>query len=210
MFNRKLAEKRIVKKIIQITAGIFIVLSAIWGYRNSTDHMYELTFISNTACGIVLLSDGLMNLLFDKKVPAWIYQMVLPCTNVVFFTCVFTLLGWHSFNFSGAFFFLHVINPPLFLSVYLFCAELKVESKSDYIKRIFISPLMIMCYLLFDYIRYIITGNLVYGLIPAERLTLVSAMLIGIGFYLLMAFMSYGLIDLKLYVQKKTNHSLQI
>ena len=198
------------KKIIQITAGIFIVLSAIWGYRNSTDHMYELTFISNTACGIVLLSDGLMNLLFDKKVPAWIYQMVLPCTNVVFFTCAFTLLGWHSFNFSGAFFFLHVVNPPLFLSVYLFCAELKVESKSDYIKRIFISPLMIMCYLLFDYIRYIITGNLVYGLIPAERLTLVSAMLIGIGFYLLMAFMSYGLIDLKLYVQKKTNHSLQI
>ena len=210
MINRNLAEKRIVKNIIRIIAGIFIVLSAIWGYRNSTDHMYELTFISTTTCGLVLLSDGLIELSMNKKVPAWIYQMVLPCTNVVFFCCVFTLLGWHSFNFSGAFFFLHAINPPLFLPIYLFCAELKIESKSDYIKRIFISPLMIRSYLLFDYIRYIITGNLVYGLTSAEILTFVSAMLIGIGFYLLMAFMSYGLIDLKLYVQKKTNHSLQI
>ena len=196
------------KKTIQIIAGIFIVLTAIWGYHNSIDHMYELTFISNTSCGIVLLSDGLIKLSMNKKVPAWIYQMVLPCTNVVFFSCVFTLLGWHSFNLSGAFFFLHIINPPLFLLIYLFCAELKIESKSDYLKRIFISPLMIMCYLLFDYIRYIITGNLVYGLISTERITIISAMLIGIGFYLLMAFMSYGLIDLKLYVQNRINRCL--
>ena len=76
-------------------------------------------------------------------------------------------------------------------------------------KRILISPLMIMCYLLFDYIRYIATGNLVYGLIPTEGITVISAMLIGIGFYSLMAFMSYGLIDLKLIVQKKVKHSLQ-
>ena len=193
------------KKIIQIIAGIFIALTAIWGYYNSIEYMYELTFISNFTCGLVLLSDGLINLLFNKKVPTWIYQMILLCTNVVFFTCVFALFGWHNFNFSGAFFFLHIINPPLFLSIYLLCVELKIESKSDYIKRIFISPLIVMCYLLFDYIRYIVTGNLVYGLISTERITIIYAMLIGIGFYLLMAFMSYGLIDLKLNVQKKTS-----
>ena len=198
------------KKIIKIIAGIFIVIMAIWGYRHSIDHMYESTFISNTSCGIVLLFDGMIELSMNKKVPAWIYQMVLLCTNVVFFCCIFTLLGWHSFNFSGAFFFLHAINPPLFLSIYLLCAELKIESKSDYIKRIFISPIMIMSYLLFDYIRYIITGDLVYGLISPESLTFGTAMLIGIGFYLLMTFMSYGLIDLKLYVQKNFNHSMQI
>ena len=197
------------KKTIKLIDGIFIILTAIWGYHNSIDHMYELTFISNTSCGIVLLSDGLIELSIKKNVPAWIYQIVLLCTNVVFFCCVFTLLGWHSFNFSGAFFFLHVINPPLFLAIYLFCTELKIEGKSDYIRRIFISPLMIMSYLLFDYIRYIITGDLVYGLLPTESLTFVAAMLIGIGFYLLMAFMTYGLIDLKLYIQKKINHSLQ-
>lgn len=81
--------------------------------------------------------------------------------------------------------------------------ELKIENKVDYIKRIFIFPLMIMSYLLFGYIRYIITGDLVYGLISTKSLTAISASLIGVGFYLLMAFMSYGLIDLKLSVQKK-------
>ena len=58
------------KKTIQIIAGILIVLTAIWGYRNSTDHMYELTFISTTTCGIVLLSDGLIELSMNKKVSA--------------------------------------------------------------------------------------------------------------------------------------------
>ena len=47
-----------------------------------------------------------------------------------------------------------------------------------------------------------------YGLISTERITIISAMLIGIGFYLLMAFMSYGLIDLKLYVQNRINRCL--
>lgn len=196
------------KKIIQILVGIFLVSTAIWGYHNSVEHIYELTFISNFTCGIVLLSDGLINLALNKKIPALIYQMVLPCTNVVFFTCIFTLFGWHAFNFDGAFFFLHIINPPLALSIYLLCVELRIEGKADYMKRILISPLMIMCYLLFDYIRYITTGNLVYGLISTERITIISAMLIGTGFYSLMAFMSYGLIDLKLFVQKKVNHSL--
>lgn len=206
--NQNMAEKRMVKRIIQILAGIFIVFTAIWGYYNAIDHIYELTFLSNFTCGIVLLSDGLTNLALNRKVPALIYQMILPCTNVVFFTCIFTLLGWHTFNFTGAFFFLHIINPPLALSVYLLCVELRIKSKADYMKRIFISPFMIMCYLLFDYIRYITTGNLVYGLISTERITILSAMLIGIGFYSLMAFMSYGLIDLKLTVQKKVNHRL--
>lgn len=63
---------------------------------------------------------------------------------------------------------------------------------------------MIMSYLLFDYIRYIMTGDLVYGLISKERLTLNTAVIIGVGFYLLMVFMSYGLIKLKAGMQKKT------
>ena len=49
----------------------------------------------------------------------------------------------------------------------------------------------------------ILHQELVYGLINEESLNAVSVPLIGIGFYLLMAFMSYGLLDLKLYVQKK-------
>ena len=67
---------------------------------------------------------------------------------------------------------------------------------------------MIMCYLLFDLIRFLITGVLVYGLIPTEILTPISAILIGVGSYFLMAFLSFGFMKLKLYAQKKISHSI--
>lgn len=194
------------KNIIKIIAGIFITLTAVCGYYNAIGLMYELTFISNTSCGLVLLSDGVLGLSINKNVPALIYQIVLPCIIAVFSTCIFALLGLFSFNFEGAFFFLHITNPPIFLLIYLFCTELKIESKSDYFKNILISPLMVTCYLIFDFIRYFITGSLVYGLIPTEIITPVSVILIVIGFYLLMAFISFGLIKLKLFVQKKISH----
>lgn len=191
------------KNIIKILIGITAILSAIIGYRNSLDHFYELTFLSNLSCGLLLLVDGVLCYFNRKSVPIILYQMIILCTNVVFFTCIFTLLGLHSFNFSGAFTFLHAINPPLFLMAYLFFTELKIRDKTDYIKRIFISPLLIMVYLCFDYIRYLFTGTFVYGLVDAEKLSAVTILLIGIGFYFLMAFMSYGLIELKLHIQKK-------
>lgn len=62
---------------------------------------------------------------------------------------------------------------------------------------------MVMTYLIFDFIRYVVTGKLVYGLIATENINYVSVLLIGVIFYLLMAFMSYGLLDFKLFVQKK-------
>lgn len=192
-----------VKKAIKMIAGIFMISTAIWGYFNSLEYIYELTFLSNAAGGVLLLSDGLINLLSKKKAPSFAYQTVLLCTNVVFCTCMLSLLGGHKFNFSGAFFFLHAINPPMLLAIYLTCVELETEDRPDDIKRIFLLPVMIMSYLVFDYVRYIMTGDLVYGLIPKERLTWNSALLIGAGFYLLMVLMSYGLIELKIGVQKK-------
>lgn len=66
---------------------------------------------------------------------------------------------------------------------------------------------MIMLYVVFDFIRFLITGELVYGLIAVDKLNFISAPLVGIALYLLMAFMSYGLIELKLHVQKKLKYN---
>lgn len=189
--------------ILKIFFGLMIVLTAIIAYRNSFDHLYELTFLSNSTCGLVLLTDGILNCVLNKRIPVIIFQALIVVTNVVFCTCVLTLLGLHTFNFSGAFFFLHAINPPVFLLLYLFTTRLEIKSKKEYMIRIFASPAIIMGYLLFDIIRYCVTGNLVYGLISPEYLTVVSVPLIGIVFYFLMAFMAYGLQELKLFVQKK-------
>ncbi len=102
------------------------------------------------------------------------------------------------------FFFMHGINPVLVLAMYLFTTKLELKNKKDYIRRIFIAPAMVMSYVLFDYIRFLITGSLVYGLVSTESLTFVKAAAIGIVYYASIAFMSYGLLNLKLYVQKKT------
>lgn len=194
-----------VKNIIKIIAGIFIASTAILGYYGIVILMYELTFISNITAGIVLIADGVMGLTLKKNIPALIYQMVLPCIITVFSTCLFALVGFFTFNFEGAFFFLHIINPPVFLLLYLFCVESNIESKGDHLKNTFLSPLMITGYLIFDFIRFFIVGFLVYGLIPAEIVTPVSAVLIGIVFYFLMALLCFGFIKLKLLVQKIIN-----
>lgn len=191
------------KKIIKIVVGIFIMGTALWGYHYEPKYMYELTFLSNFTCGLVLVLDGIVNMIKDKSLPVILYQLVLPCIGTVFFTVVFKIFGWYDFNFSGSFFFLHALNPPLFLLTYLFGTSLEIKNKSDYIRRIFVAPLVIMAYVLFDLIRFIITGEFVYGLLPSDKINFISIPLIGIVLYLLMAFMSYGLQELKLYVQNR-------
>ncbi|MDD7428899.1 MAG: hypothetical protein SOU50_09270 [Oscillospiraceae bacterium] len=202
MDNKVSYEDKAIIKIVKIIVGLFILGTVFLGYNFHLS--YELTFISNSSCGLLLLLDGTVSLFKKKALPAFLYQLVLPCINTVFFTIIFKLFGWHDFNFSGMFFFMHGINPIIFLLMYLFFTELELKDKKDYVRRIFIAPAMIMAYALFDLIRFFITGELVYGLISADKLNFISVPLIGIGLYLLMAFMSYGLLDLKLYVQKKT------
>ena len=189
--------------ILKIIVGLFILDTVLYGYNFDFSHAYELTFVSNTSCGLLLLIDGIVSLIKKKSVPIFLYQCVLPCINTVFFSVFFKLFGWHDFNFYGGFFFMHGINPVIFLVLYLFSTNLIIKDKRDYIRRIFIAPIMMMTYLLFDFIRYVVTGKLVYGLIATENLNYISVPLIGVVFYLLMAFMSYGLLDLKMFVQKK-------
>lgn len=189
--------------ILKIILGLFIIGTVLSGYNYSFFHAYELTFISNSSCGLLLIIDGIIQLIKKQPLPVFLYQCVLPCIITVFFTVFFKIFGWHDFNFSGGFFFMHGINPVIFLVLYLFSTKLEIKNKRDYIRRIFLAPVMIMSYLLFDFIRYVVTGNLVYGLVATEKLNYISVPFIGIVFYLLMAFMSYGLLDLKLYVQKK-------
>ena len=201
--NRVYYTDKFIIKTAKIIVGLFIILTTLGGYKFQSSYMHELTFISNFSCGLLLLLDGLISLTRKKALPAILYQFVLPCILTVFCTVFFKIFGWYDFNFSGMFFFMHGINPILVLIMYLFTTKLELKDKKDYVRRIFITPAMVMCYLLFDYIRFLITGNLVYGLVSTESLTFVKAAIIGIVYYASIAFMSYGLLVLKLYVQKK-------
>ena len=47
------------------------------------------------------------------------------------------------------------------------------------------SPIFVLLYLLFDYIRFRFMGSFVYGLFPTEKMSLLNAMVIGIIMYIL-------------------------
>ena len=191
-------------KAAKIIVGLFILVTVLVGYQLQTTYMHELTFLSNSLCGLLLLSDGIVSFIRKKPLPAMLYQFVLPCILTVFCTVFFKIFGWFDFNFSGMFFFMHGINPLLVLAMFLFATNLKRKDQKDDVRRILIAPAMAMCYLLFDYIRFLMTGNLVYGLVPAESLTFAVAAILGIVYYAAIACMSCGLLSLKRYVQKKT------
>lgn len=196
-------EYKTIIQIAKIIVGLFILSTTLVGYEFHVSLMHELTFISNSSSGLLLVSDGIVGLIKKRSLPVILYQFVLPCILTVFCTVFFKIFGWFDFNFEGMFFFMHGINPILILAMFLFTTKLELKDKKDRFRRIFIAPAMAMCYLLFDYIRFLITGSLVYGLVPAESLTFGVAALIGIVYYAAIAFMSWGLLNLKLYVQKK-------
>lgn len=98
---------------------------------------------------------------------------------------------------------MHAVNPIIFLLIYLYFTKLKLSGKKEYMKRVFLAPTMLTAYAAFDFIRFLITVELVYGLIAADKLNYISVPLIGIVLYFLMAFMSYGLLELKLRAQKR-------
>ena len=87
--------------ILKIIVGLFILGTVLYGYNFGFSYAYELTFVSNASCGLLLLIDGIVNLIKKKSMPVFLYQCVLPCINTVFFTVFFKVFGCHYSNLYG-------------------------------------------------------------------------------------------------------------
>ena len=82
--------------------------------------------------------------------------------------------------------------PIAFVGCYLlFCndAERRIVSAAN-----FITPVLMLVYLLFDYIRCQFTGKFVYGFAEPDVLTFPYAVLIGIAVYIIMMLFSFCLL----------------
>lgn len=102
-----------------------------------------------------------------------------------------TVFSLAHFNFSGGMFFLHIVNPILCIGFYFL-----VESQRKFnLIEIVLSPIFVMGYLLFDYIRFLFVGSFVYGLFPAENMSLLNALTIGVVTYILI-----GILGLIIYL----------
>ena len=168
--------------MIELMIGIIMMVSVLCAYIPQPQYMCEMTFLSNMAGAVLFLSDYALNKVKQKKLPHVLYLAGTVTISVVFLISVVgTVSGMANFNFSGGMFFCHVINPIL---VFLYYVFFRGEGKLR-IADLALSPMFLSAYLLFDYIRFLITDKLVYGMFPADELTFCTAVLIGLMSYVI-------------------------
>lgn len=162
-----------IKAYISIALGILFCASVLIGYIPIPEYIIELTCISNSCIGILLLITGINILGKKKKIPDIIYLMWLAAILLV---CIISCVG--HFNFHGAFFFLHLVNPLLFLAYYMFFIDDAAKGK-----KVLLAPVPVMIYLVFDYIIGKLRGRFVYGIFEVNEIGFAAMVLVGCGVY---------------------------
>lgn len=188
-----------IKNIIKVMAGLLMIVSVLIGYMPQPEYLIELTCISNTLGGVLLFADGILGIIKKKICSNSLYLNVTASIFIVFLICVGSLLGSYNFIFSGAFFFLHIINPIIFVCFYM----IFVNEQGRKMRCVLIAPTMTMVYLLFDYVRYRLTGEFVYGFIENEEFTFAWVIVAAIITYAFMYLLSLSLFALNRFVHKR-------
>ena len=166
--------ERNIKAYISIALGVLFCGSVLIGYIPIPQYVIELTCISNSCIGILLLFTGINMLTKKKKIPSIIYHMWLV---VILLVCIISCVG--HFNFNGAFFFLHLVNPVMFLTYYMIFID---DSKK--MKKMLLTPTPVTLYLIFDYIIGMLRGKFVYGIFEVNEMELVDIFLIVCSVYI--------------------------
>lgn len=188
-----------IEYVVKIAVGLLMVVSALIGYIPQPEYLVELTFVSNTLGGLLLLVDGTLSITKKKKLPNSFYLNVAVSILMVFLVCMGSLTGAYKFNFRGVFSFMHVINPIVFIVCYM----LFVNEQSRKIRFVLTAPIMIILYFVFDYIRCQFAGEFVYGFVEPQELTFFYAIITGLVMYIFMYLLGLSLFALNRLVHKK-------
>lgn len=167
--------------IIKIAVGLIMAVTAIYTYLPYAEYMYHFTFITNMGGAILFIVDGILGIIKNKSIPNVLYLMHAVAISFVFLiTEGATVYGMTTFNLDdGAMVFLHIINPIVVIVCYLCLGN---DDRFS-VKKIFLSPMIFISYLLFDYIRFMITHHFVYGLFSEKTMTHPKAVIIGLIAY---------------------------
>ena len=185
-------KQTIMRSGIKIAVGLMMLASVIAGYAPEPDLLVEFTCVSNVLGGLLLIADGIRNFK-GKTVPNRLYLNVCSGILFVFLVCLGSLSGMYHMNYSGAFFFLHAVNPVLIILCYIILY--KDDTKRTF-KRLAITLALILTYLLFDFIFGNCRGYFVYQFCRPEDLNLLIILIIALSVYLL--FLLFGLLLLAL------------
>lgn len=193
------------KKIIpisKIVLGACMIVFALIGYIPIPADLIEMTFISNLACGIILIVDGIL-FFKEKSVPTFIYRNAAACIFFVFLICTGSLFGAYRMNFKGVFFALHTVFPILFILIYILLIK---DNDTKLVIKVTTTPVMMMVYLLFDFILGQIRGKFVYGMFKVEELGFGWALLGGVVIYLFLALVGWAFIYFNSVVHPKKDN----
>lgn len=188
-----------IKNIIKVVAGLLMIVSVLIGYMPQPEYLIELTCISNTLGGVLLFADGILGITKKKICSNSLYLNITVSIFIVFLICAGSLFGSYNFNFSGAFFFLLIINQIIFVCFYM----IFVNEQGRKMRCVLMAPTMTMVYLLFDYVRYRLTGEFVYGFIENEEFTFTWVIVAAIITYAFMYLLSLSLFALNRFVHKR-------
>ena len=178
--------------IAKIITGICMMTAALIGYIPEPELMVEFSFMSNVTGGLALLIDGILNLK-GRSIPAVIHCNICAGLFIVFAVCMLSLTGAYHMNFKGAFFFIHVVFPLLYMLCYVFACD---DSKGKTIRKLFASPVLMILYFVFDYILGQCRGFFVYGFAEVEELSVLAGLIVLASVYVLVFFISWGFLAL--------------
>ena len=188
------------KGAVKILIGLLMLITVVTGYAPTPQYLVEFTCISNAFGGLLLTVDGILNLK-GKQLPFFLYSNAAAGIFFVFLFCLGSFSGLFNINYSGAFFFLHAVNPVLFILCYII-ADKDVVTRTW--KRLLVTPGLVMAYLLFDYILGNYRGYFVYRFFEPAELKLLYAVLIVTIVYLIILLLGWALLALNHLVYKNS------
>ena len=77
-----------IKNIVKTAVGLLMIVVVLIGYIPQPEYLVELTCVSNTLGGLLLLSDGILDITKKKKVPNSFYLNVAVSILMVFLVCM--------------------------------------------------------------------------------------------------------------------------
>ena len=151
-----------------LLSSIFFT-SVLMEYIPTPQDIIEFTFLANFGIGFLLLLTGIRLFWQKKAFPDILYHTGLAKILLVFIICLIGLSGLYQIHFEGEFFFLHVINPLLFL-LYNVIFVKKLTSWQP----VLLIPIPVVLYLLLDFIYSTICGKFIYNLLEAGKLSFIE------------------------------------
>lgn len=163
-----------------LLSGLLFITTALLAYIplfvENFGPKIELTLISNLFTGILFFCGGLYGITKKKEFRQVVYMNSVVLLQLVFLTCM-AFIG--EFNFSGAFVFLHVINPVIATFELL---VFTVYDGKPTVRMALSSIAFPACYLIYVMIYGLLFGHWIYGILNIPKQ--------GIQFVLLFVFIA--------------------